>query len=86
MGKIGALQNSLEDLFDKCSHQFVNKKHSIQLQYKVEKNSRILVITRIFRHNPEKALLKSAMYVRDVEDVDFLRAYLSGLVLTLGVE
>ena len=86
MAKIGALQNSLEDFFDKCTHQFVNKKHSIQLQYKVEKKSRILVITQIFRHNPEKALLKSAMYVRDEEDVDFLRAYLSGLVLTLGVE
>ena len=86
MAKIGALQNSLEDLFDKYTHQFVNKKHSIQLQYKVEKKSRILVITRIFRHNPEKALLKSAMYVRDEEDVDFLRAYLSDLVLMLGVE
>ena len=86
MVKIGALQNSLKDLVDKCSHQFVNKKHSIQLQYKIEKNSQILVITRIFRHNPEKALLKSAMYVQDEEDVDFLRAYLSGLVLTLGVE
>ena len=86
MAKIGALQNSLEDLFDECTHQFVNEKHSIQLQYKVEKKSRILVITQIFRHNPEKALLKSAMYVRDEEDVDFLRAYLSGLVLTLGVE
>ena len=86
MAKIGALQNSLKDLFDKCTHQFINKKHSIQLQYKVEKKSQILVITRIFRHNPEKALLKSAMYVRDEEDVDFLREYLSGLVLMLGVE
>ena len=86
MSKIGALQNSLEDLFQECTIQFVNKKHSIQLQYKVEKKSQILVVTRIFRHNPEKALLKSAMYVRDEEDVDFLRAYLSGLVLTLGVE
>ena len=86
MSKIGALQNSLEDLFQECTIQFVNKKHSIQLQYKVEKKSRILVVTQIFRHNPEKALLKSAMYVRDEEDIDFLRAYLSGLVLRLGVE
>ena len=86
MSKIGALQNSLEDLFQECTIQFVNKKHSIQLQYKVEKKSRILFVTQIFRHNPEKALLKSAMYVRDEEDVDFLRAYLSGLVVTLGVE
>ena len=86
MSKIGALQNSLEDLFQECTIQFVNKKHSIQLQYKVEKNSQILVVTQIFRHNPEKALLKSAMYVRDEEDVDFLRAYLSGLVLILRIE
>ena len=86
MSKIGTLQNFLEDLFQECTIQFVNKKHSIQLQYKVEKKSQILVVTWIFRHNPEKALLKSAMYVRDEEDVDFLRAYLSGLVLTIRVE
>ena len=58
MLKIGTLQNSLEDLFQECTIQFVNKKHSIQLQYKVEKKSRILVVTQIFRHNPEKALFK----------------------------
>ena len=86
MSKIGALQNALEDLFDECTPQFVNKKHSIQLQYKVEKNKRILVLTRIFRFNPDKALLKSAMYMKEEADIDFLRAYLSGLVLTLPVE
>ena len=84
--KIGALQNSLEDLFDECTPQFLNKRHSIQLEYRVQKKSRILVIARIFRRNPETALLKSAMYVRDDEDVNFLRAYLSGLVLTLAIE
>ena len=62
------------------------QKHSIQLQYKVEKNKRILVLTRIFRFNPEKASLKSAMYMKEEEDIDFLRAYLSGRVLTLAVE
>ena len=86
MVKIGALQNSLEDLFDECTPQFLNKRHSIQLEYRVQKKSRILVIARIFRRNPETALLKSAMYVRDDEDVNFLRAYLSGLVLTLAIE
>ena len=86
MAKIGALQNSLEDLFDECTPQFLNKRHSIQLEYRVQKKSRILVIARIFRRNPETALLKSAMYVRDDEDVNFLRAYLSGLVLTLAIE
>ena len=63
MAKIGALQNSLEDLFDKCTPQFLNKRHSIKLEYRVQKKSRILVVARIFRHNPETALLKSAMYV-----------------------
>ena len=86
MSKIGMLQNLLEDLFDECTPQFVNKKHTIQLQYRVEKNKRILVLVRMFRYNPEKALLKSAMYVKDEEDIDFLRAYLSGLVLTLAIE
>ena len=86
MVKIGALQNSLEDLFVECTPQFLNKRHSIELEYRVQKMSRILVVAQIFRHNPEKALLKSAMYVRDDEDVNFLRAYLSGLVLTLTIE
>ena len=44
MSKIGMLQNLLEDLFDECTPQFVNKKHTIQLQYRVEKNKRILVL------------------------------------------
>ena len=86
MAKVGALQNSLEDLFEECTPQFLNKRHSIELEYKVQKMSRIFVVARIFRHNPEKALLKSAMYVRDDKDVNFLRAYLSGLVLTLAIE
>ena len=50
------------------------------------KNKRILVLVRIFRFNPEKTFLKSAMYVQEEEDIDFLRAYLSGLVLTLAIE
>ena len=74
MSKIGTLQNALEDLFDECIPQFVNKKHSIQLQYKVEKNKCILVLTRIFRFNPGKALLKSAVYVKEEEDIDFLKS------------
>ena len=44
MAKIGALQNSLEDLFDECTPQFLNKRHSIQLEYRVQKKSRISVI------------------------------------------
>ena len=30
---------------------------------------------RIFRKNGDKAVMKSAMYVLDVRDLDFLRAY-----------
>ena len=83
MSKIGHLQNCLEDIFDEYMPQFVNKMHWIQLQYKVEKNSRILVLVQIFRG--EKAVMKSAMYACCVEDLDFLRAYLAGLVMTLAV-
>jgi len=83
MSKIGHLQNCLEDIFDEYTPQFVNKMFWIQLQYKVEKNSRILVLVRIFRG--EKAVMKSAMYARSLDDLDFLRAYLAGLVLTLAV-
>ena len=59
--------------------------HWLQLQYRVEKEKRILVIVRIFRKNADKAIMKSAMYVVEARDLDFLKAYLSGLVLTLAL-
>ena len=85
MSKIGHLQMLLEDIFDEFMPQFVNKMHWLQLQYRVEKGRRILVIVRIFRKNGEKAIMKSAMYVIEERDLDFLKAYLSGLVLTLAL-
>ena len=60
--------------------------HWIKLQYRVEKTTRILVFVRIFQKNGKKAVMKSAMYACCEEDLDFLRAYLAGLVLTLGVQ
>ena len=65
--------------------QFINKMHWLELQYRVEKQRQILVIVRIFRKNADKAIIKSAMYVIETRDLDFLKAYLSGLVLTLAV-
>ena len=85
MSKIGHLQMLLEDIFDEFTPQFVNKMHWLQLQYRVEKGRRILVIVQIFRKNGEKAIMKSAMYVIEERDLDFLKAYLSGLVLTLAL-
>ena len=85
MSKIGHLQMLLKDIFDEFTPQFVNKMHWLQLQYRVEKGRRILVIVRIFRKNGEKAIMKSAMYVIEERDLDFLKAYLSGLVLTLAL-
>ena len=85
MSKIGHLQMLLEDIFDEFTPQFVNKMHWLQLQYRVEKGHHILVIVRIFRKNGEKAIMKSAMYVIEERDLDFLKAYLSGLVLTLAL-
>ena len=75
----------LEDIFDEFTPQFVNKMHWLQLQYRVEKERHILVIVWIFRKNGEKAIMKSAMYVIEERDLDFLKAYLSGLVLTLAL-
>ena len=63
MSKIGHLQNCLEEIFDEFTPKFVNKMHWIQLQYCVEKNKRILA---------EKETLKSAMYVTQLGDLDFL--------------
>ena len=57
--------------------------HWIQLQYRVEKNKRILVLVKVHGKEAEKETLKSAMYVTQLRDLDFLRAYLAGLSLTL---
>ena len=63
MSKIRHLQMLLKDIFDEFTPQFVNKMYWLQLQYRVEKGRRILVIVQIFRKNGEKAIMKSAMYV-----------------------
>ena len=85
MATIGQLQNSLQTIFDECTPKFINTMHSIELEYRTEKNKRLLVFVRICRVPAEKAVLKSAMYVSECHDLDFLRAYLAGLVLTLAV-
>ena len=72
MSKIGILQNNLEDIFDEYTPQFVNKMHWIQLQYRVEKNKRILVFVQIFSQNGDRAIMKSVMYACSQEDLDFL--------------
>ena len=72
MSKIGILQNNLEDIFDEYTPQFVNKMHWIQLQYRVEKNKRILVFVQIFCQNGDRAIMKSVMYACSQEDLDFL--------------
>ena len=63
--KLAQLQHCLEDLFNEYTTEFLNKKHWIQLQYKVnEKKFRILVIIQIFRQNSDHAILKAACYCR----------------------
>ena len=85
--KLAPLQHCLEDLFNEYTIEFLNKKHWIQLQYKVnEKKFRILVIIRIFRHNSDHAIMKAACYCSRKVDLHFLREYLAGLVLTLATE
>ena len=44
MSKIGHLQNCLEEISDEFTPKYVNKMHWIQLQYRVEKNKRILML------------------------------------------
>ena len=85
MSKIGHLQVILKEIFDELTPQFINKMHLMQLQYRVEKGKWILVIVRIFQKNADKAIMKSTIYVVEVRDLDFLKAYLSGLVLTLAL-
>ena len=74
-------------MFKEYTPQFLNQKHWIQLQYKVqEKDNRILVFVRIFRQDADYAIMKLATNCRFSTDLDFLRAYLAGVVLTLGIE
>ena len=84
MSKIGHLQNCLEDIFDEFTPKFVNKMHWIQLEYCVKGNKWILVFVRVYKKESQKETLKSTMYVVKVEDLDFLRAYLAGLSITLA--
>ena len=62
----------------------MNKMHWIQLQYRVEKNKRILVVVKVLRKEAEKETVKSAMYVTQLGDLDVLRAYLAALSITLA--
>ena len=84
MFKIRQLQNCLEEIFDEFTPKFVNKMHWIQLQYHVEKNKRILVVVKVHRKEAKRETMKSAMYVTQIGDLDFLRAYLARLSLTLA--
>ena len=59
MSKIGHFQNCLEEIFDEFTPKFVNKMHWIQLQYRVEKNKRLLVLVKVHRKEAEKETLKS---------------------------
>ena len=72
MSKIGHLQNCLEEIFNEFTLKFVNKIHWIQLQYRVKKNKRILVLVKVYRQESERETFKSAMYVTHVGDLDFL--------------
>ena len=76
----------MEDIFDEFTPKFVNKMHWIQFEYGVEGNNRILVFFRVYKKESQKETLKSAMYVVKVEDLDFLRAYLAGLSITLAIQ
>ena len=82
MSKIGHLEDIFKMIFNGFTPQFVNKMHWLQLQYRVQKEKCILVLVQIFRKNADKAIMKSAMYVIETRDLDFLKTYLSGLVLT----
>ena len=79
--KLADSQHCLEDLFNEYTMEFLNKKHWIQLQYKVnEKKFRILVIIQIFCHNSDHIIMKAACYCHRKVDLHFLREYLVGLV------
>ena len=52
----------------------------LQLEYHVEGNKWILVFAKVFKKQPQK----ETMYVVKVQDLDFLRAYVIGLLITLA--
>ena len=51
-----------------------------------EKKERYLVFVRIFQRDSDHSVLKSRMFCSNETDILFLRAYLSGLVLTLAID
>ena len=65
------LQHSLDKIIVEFTPKFLNKRHSIKMEYTVE------VFVRIFHKNMDYTVLKSGMYVSELRDIDFLRAYLS---------
>ena len=58
----------------------MNKMHWIQLQYRVEKNKRILVVVKVLRKEAEKETLKSAMYVTQLGDLGLSASVFSQIV------
>ena len=76
--------NSLQTIFDECTPKFVNTMHSIELEYRTEKNKKLLVFVRICRMPAEKAVLKSAMYDSEYHDLEFLQAYFGWISSNFG--
>ena len=85
MSKIDHLQNYFLFIFNEFTLQFFNKMHWIQLQYTVDKGKRILFLFCMFRKDADIVIMKAAIFILEVSNLDFLRANLAGLVLTLAV-
>ena len=80
------LTSCLQNIEKEYCAKFHSKMHTLTMSYKTCVNGRLVLQIRIFRKNKHFAIMKSAMYVSDFKDLDFIRAYLAGLSLTLAAE
>ena len=80
------LTSCLENIEKEYCAKFHSKMHTLTMSYTKCVNDRIVLQIRIFQKNKPLAIMKSAMYVQDFKDLDFIRAYLAGLSLTLAAE
>ena len=79
------LHRCLKNIEKEYCPKFDSKMHRLTMSYS-SRGKRVILHIRIFRQNRHVAVMKSAMYVSDFKDLDFIRAYLAGLSLTLAAE
>ena len=82
MSTLWQFATELKDIFDNVTPKFVHSKYEIELKYQI-RTKRIIVFVKIFRkESTMHSVLKTGMPVYTLNDVHFVKQYLSGLIKT----